>query len=70
MFMHEKTLSSDACDKLCNVMDSFQLKTNESPANIGGEAYGLQGSFVGEVPFDEMRWSKWLTTGLSLSMIL
>ena len=54
--MHEKTLSSEACDELRNIMDSLQLNTNESVVNIGEEAYGLRGSFVREGTFqqDEM----------------
>ena len=54
--MHEKTLSSEACDELCNIMDSLQLNTNESVVNIGEESYGLRGSFIGEGTFqqDEM----------------
>ena len=48
MFMHKKPLSSEACDELCKIMDSLHLKANESATNIGGDAYGLRGSFVGQ----------------------
>ena len=51
MFMHEQTLSSEACDDLCNITDILQLKTSESAVNIQIEAYWSRGSFVGEGTF-------------------
>jgi hypothetical protein len=47
--MRDKSLSIDDCQALCGLMRSLQVKADASGIDTGREAYGLEGSFLGEV---------------------